>query len=66
MKCEARRSLSSITGADLADVLPSKLGTQPVINVGHIGSHGDDVGGSQVDTRPELVADHALHQIWLL
>jgi hypothetical protein len=46
------------------DVLPAKLGTQPVTNVGHIGSHGDDAGGSRISIEPELGADHAQHQIW--
>jgi hypothetical protein len=35
---------------DLTDVLPAKLGTQSMTNVGHIGFHGDDAGGSRVGT----------------
>jgi hypothetical protein len=45
------------------DVLPAKLGTQPVTNLGHIGSHGDDTGGSRVGIQFEPVVDHAQHQI---
>jgi hypothetical protein len=51
---------------DPADVFPTKLGTQSVTNVGHIGSHDDDAGGSRVGTQPKPVADHAQHQIWPL
>jgi hypothetical protein len=46
---------------DPVDILLVELGTQPVTYAGHIGSHGDDVGGSRVRAEPEPV--QTMHNI---